>query len=112
MTAVSRLKLQQISYFKTVLPKPVPLNRAISSAHNDVLFQHGQCSSTEIVRSKVCKLLFNPGSSMVEQALQRSNGKQCYTQDLVRPGPGLVNTIFAESWGQYGGNVFSAIQLF
>ena len=28
-----------------------------------------------------------------------------------RPGPGLVNTIFAESWGQYG-NVFSVIQLF
>ena len=29
-----------------------------------------------------------------------------------RPGLGLVNTIFAESWEQYGGNIFSVIQLF
>ena len=56
----------QSSYFKTVSPKPVPLNRAISPEHNNVLFQRGQCGSTKTARSKVCKLLFNPGSSMVQ----------------------------------------------
>ena len=70
MTAVSRLqKLQQICYFKTVSPKAVPLNGAISSAHNNVRFQREQRNSTKTARSKVCKLPFNPGSSMVQLRL-------------------------------------------
>ena len=56
----------QSSYLKTVSPKPVPLNRAISPEYNNVLFQRGQCSSTKTARSKAYKLLFNPGSSMVQ----------------------------------------------
>ena len=93
MTAVSRSKLQQICYFKTVSPKPVlPNYRAISLAHDNVLFQYGQCSSTEIARVKVSKLSqwFN---KLFNGAMASNVMPSC------RPGLGLVNTIFAESWG-------------
>ena len=53
VTAVSRSKLQQICYFKTVSSKPVLLNRIISQAHYNFVFQHGQCNSTKTVRSNV-----------------------------------------------------------
>ena len=110
MTAVSRSKLQQICYFKTVSPKPVPLNRAISPAHNMFYFNADNAAARKPRdrRSASCSSI--PGlqwfNKLFNGAMTSNVTPSC------RTGPGLVNTIFAESWKQYGENVFSVIQLF
>ena len=91
MTAVSRSNTS-VNLLGTILPKPVPPEQSNTCTLQCSILvlctQCGQCSSTKIMRSKVCKLVFN-------NVRQWSNDKQCNAILIVthlQLCKGLVNT--------------------